>query len=118
MFRLDRVLEASLREDRFTRPPDFDALAFVIHSVATLPSELVLDVLVKTDLEHARQWIAPGVGTLEAVEGGVALRGYVQDVDWVARYLSGLHCSFVVLQPPELKAAIRQHAEALAAATR
>jgi predicted DNA-binding transcriptional regulator YafY len=116
MFRLDRVLEASLREERFTRPAGFDALAFVIHTVATLPSELVLDVLVKTDLETARQWIAPGVGTLEEAEGGVALRGYVQDVDWMARYLSGLHCPFVVVEPPELKEALKRHAAALVAA--
>jgi predicted DNA-binding transcriptional regulator YafY len=116
MFRLDRVLEASLRDERFTRPADFDALAFVIHSVATLPSELVLDVLLKTDLELARQWVAPGVGTLEAVADGVGLRGYVQDVDWMARYLSGLHCSFAVFNPPELKEALKRHASALVAA--
>jgi predicted DNA-binding transcriptional regulator YafY len=116
VFRLDRVLEASLRETRFTRPADFDCLAFVIHSVATLPSELVLDVLVKTSLETARQWILPGVGTLEEVDEGVALRGFVQDVHWMARYLSGLHWPIVVREPPELKEALRQHAAALVAA--
>jgi predicted DNA-binding transcriptional regulator YafY len=116
VFRLDRVLEASLRDARFTRPAGFDCLAFVIHSVATLPSELVLDVLVQTSLEHARQWILPGVGTLEEADGGVALRGYVQDVDWMARYLAGLHWPIVVRQPVELKEALRQHAAALVAA--
>jgi predicted DNA-binding transcriptional regulator YafY len=116
VFRLDRVLEASLRDARFTRPAGFDCLAFVSHSVATLPSELVLDVLVQTSLEHARQWILPGVGTLEEADGGVALRGYVQDVDWMARYLAGLHWPIVVRQPVELKEALRQHAAALVAA--
>jgi predicted DNA-binding transcriptional regulator YafY len=116
MFRLDRVLEASLRDERFTRPANFDALAFVIHSVATLPSELVLDVLLRTDLDLARQWVAPGVGTLEEVEGGVALRGYIQDVDWMARYLSGLHCPFVVVEPSALKEALKLHAASLVAA--
>jgi predicted DNA-binding transcriptional regulator YafY len=116
VFRLDRVLEASLRDETFTRPAGFDCLAFVIHSVATLPSELVLDVLVRTSLENARQWILPGVGVLEEVEDGVALRGYVQDVEWMARYLSGLHWPIVVRQPDELKEALRQHAAALVAA--
>jgi predicted DNA-binding transcriptional regulator YafY len=116
VFRLDRVQEASLRDTTFTRPAGFDCLAFVVHSVATLPSELVLDVLVRTTLENARQWILPGVGVLEADEGGVALRGYVQDVTWMARYLSGLHWPIVVREPVELKAALREHAAALVAA--
>lgn len=118
VFRLDRILEARLRDVRFTRPAGFDSLAFVIHSVATLPSELVLDVLVQTTLETARQWILPGVGTLEEVDGGVALRGYVQDLDWMARYLAGLHWPLVIRQPDELKDAMRRHAAALIAATR
>ena len=81
-----------------------------------MPSELVLDVLVKTSLESARQWILPGVGTLEEVEGGVALRGFVQDVEWMARYLSGLHWPIVIREPAELKAALKRHAAALVAA--
>ena len=116
VFRLDRVLEASLRDDRFSRPAGFDCLAFVIHSVATLPSELSLDVLVQTTLENARQWILPGVGVLEEVDGGVALRGYVQDVEWMARYLSGLHWPIVIREPAALKDALRRHAAALVAA--
>jgi predicted DNA-binding transcriptional regulator YafY len=117
VFRLDRVLEASLRDETFTRPAGFDCLAFVIHSVATLPSDLVLDVLVKTSLDNARQSILPGVGTLHEVPDGVALRGYVQDVDWMARYLAGLHWPIVVREPAELKEALRKHAAALVAAT-
>ena len=117
VFRLDRVQEANLLDARFTRPANFDCLAYVIHSVATLPSELVLDVLVKASLEDARRWILPGVGVLEEDADGVALRGYVQDVEWMARYLSGLHWPIVVREPAELKAAIRQHAAALVSAT-
>jgi predicted DNA-binding transcriptional regulator YafY len=113
MFRLDRVIEARPRDATFVRPTGFDSLAFVIHTVATLPSDLVLDVLVETSLETARQWILAGVGTLEEVEGGVALRGYVQDVDWMARYLAGLHWPFTVIEPPELKVALKRHATAL-----
>lgn len=116
MFRMDRVLEARLLDASFVRPPDFDSLAFVIRTIATMPSELVLDVLVKTDLTTARQWILPGVGTLEEADGGVALRGYVQDVDWMARYLSGLHWPIVIREPAPLKDAMRRHAAALIAA--
>jgi predicted DNA-binding transcriptional regulator YafY len=116
MFRLDRVLEASLLDISFVRPPGFDALAFVVRTIATMPSEYVLDVLVQTDLKTARQSILPGVGTLEEDEGGVALRGYVQDLDWMARYLAGLHWPLVIRQPAALKGVMRQHAAALLAA--
>jgi len=117
MFRLDRIVEASLLDVSFVRPTGFDALAFVIRTIATMPSEHVLDVLIRTNLETARHWILPGVGTLEEAEGGVALRGYVQDLDWMARYLSGLHWPIVIRQPAALKDAIRHHAAALLAAT-
>ena len=113
VFRLDRVLEATLRTDTFTRPAGFDSLAFVVRSVATLPSELVLHVVIRTNMETARQWVLPGVGVLEDVEGGVALTGYVQDVDWMAKYLAGLHWPLTILEPPELKDAMRRHAAAL-----
>jgi predicted DNA-binding transcriptional regulator YafY len=115
VFRLDRVQAASLRDETFTRPDGFDSLAFVIRSVAMLPSELTLDVRIHTSLEQARRWVLPGVGVLESTEQDdvVALRGYVQDVHWMARYLAGLHWPVTILEPPELKAAIRQHAAAL-----
>jgi predicted DNA-binding transcriptional regulator YafY len=117
MFRLDRVIAAELRDARFTRPAGFDSLAFVIRSLATLPRELPLDVLVKTTLEDARQVMLPGAGTLVEEEGGVALRGTVQDPDWMARYLAGLRWPILVRQPAELKEALRRHAAALVAAT-
>jgi len=117
MFRLDRVIAAELREQRFTRPASFDSLAFVLRSLATLPRELPLDVLVRTTLDEARQVMLPGAGTLDEDDGGVALRGTVQDPDWMARYLAGLRWPFVVRQPEELKAALQRHAASLVAAT-
>jgi predicted DNA-binding transcriptional regulator YafY len=117
MFRLDRVVEARLREETFARPDGFDCLAFVIHTLATRPGEFPLDVLVRATLEEARELILPGVGTLAEVDGGVALRGHTQDVEWMARYLAGLPWPIVVRAPNELKAALRRHAAALVAAT-
>jgi predicted DNA-binding transcriptional regulator YafY len=117
LFRLDRVIEAQLRDDRFVRPAGFDCLAFVIRALATLPRELPLDVLVRTSLEEARQIMLPGAGTLDAADGGVVLHGTVQDPDWMARYLAGLPWAFEVREPPQLKDALQRHAAALIAAT-
>ncbi len=116
LFRLDRVVEAQIREESFTRPDGFDCLAYVIRSIALLPGRYDLDVLIRTTLGEARPIILPGVGTLDEDEGGVALRGYTQDVDWMARYLASLPWTFVVRQPTELREALRRHAAAMIAA--
>ncbi|MCC7370619.1 MAG: hypothetical protein IT306_19520 [Chloroflexi bacterium] len=84
--------------------------------MATLPSELTLHVLMRTSLEQARGWVLPGVGVLSEVEGGVTLTGFVQHMDWMARCLAGLHWPIGIVEPPELKTAIKRHAAALVAA--
>jgi predicted DNA-binding transcriptional regulator YafY len=116
VFRLDRVAEAQLRDERFVRPPGFDCLAYVIQSLQTLPRELPLNVLVRATIEEARQRMMPGVGTLEETEGGVVLQGTVQDPDWMAHYLASLPWPFEVREPPALKEALKRHAAALLAA--
>jgi len=118
VFRLDRVVEASLRDERFERPAGFDSLAFVIHTLATMPREMPLDVLVKTTLEEARGVMAPGAGTLEEVEGGIRLYGTVQDPEWMARYLASLRWPFEVREPPALKDALKRLAATLTTAAR
>jgi hypothetical protein len=97
------------------RPPDFDCLAYVIRSIATLPGRYEMDILFQTTLEEAREIMLPGVGPLDEAEGGVVLRGFTQDLDWLARYLAGLPWPFVVRQPAELRDALRRHADALVA---
>jgi predicted DNA-binding transcriptional regulator YafY len=116
VFRLDRVVEASLRDERFVRPAGFDCLAFVIRTLATLPRELPLDVLLRTTLEEARGVMAPGAGVLEEVEGGVRLHGTLQDPEWMARYLARMSWPFVVHEPPALKEALKRLASTLVAA--
>ena len=117
MFRLDRVVEASLRDEKIDRPAGFDRLAFVIHALATLPRELPLDVLIQTTLAEIQgMMMAPGAGTLEEVEGGVKLYGTVQDPEWMARYLASLRWPFVVREPLELKVALKGLAASLEAA--
>jgi len=117
LFRLDGVVEAQIGNETFERPPDFDTLAYVIRSIATMPGRYEMDILIHTTLEEAREVVMPGVGTLEEDESAVALRGYTQDVDWLARYLASLPWSMVVRKPAELRQALRRHAEGLIAAT-
>jgi predicted DNA-binding transcriptional regulator YafY len=114
VFRLDRVLGAELREEQFTRPDDFDSLAYVVHSLASAPGAWAIDVLLETTLETARQRVPAAMATLEPEPGGVALRCHVQQLDWIARFLVGLECPLIVRHPPELRDALRRLAAEIA----
>jgi predicted DNA-binding transcriptional regulator YafY len=108
VFRLDRVLEAELRNETFTRPPDFDSLAYVMRSLANTPATWVIEVLLETTLEEAQQYVPPVIASLEQVPDGVMLRCSVGYLEWIAHFLSGLRCPFIVLQPPELRDELRR----------
>jgi predicted DNA-binding transcriptional regulator YafY len=119
VFRLDRVRDAILEEASFTRPPDFDSLAYVLDSLATAPWGWWVEVLLETTLEDAQQRIPPGNAIITPVAGGVLVRLGVDRLDWLARTLLLLGCPFVVRQPPELRDDLRQlAAEAAAMAER
>ena len=102
-FRLDRVLAVEPRTEAFTRPPDFDSLAYVQRALATMPGTWRVEVLLDTSLEEAQRVIPPQVATLESTPAGVVFRDYAEDLDWIARLLVGLGCPFVVREPPELR---------------
>ncbi len=115
MFRLDRVLAAELRDGTFTLPPDFDSLAYVVRSIATMPGRWAVEVLLELPREEAHRRVPPAYGTLEAVPDGTLFRCRFDDLDGLARYLVGLGCPLVVRQPPELRDALRRLASEIAA---
>ncbi len=114
VFRLDRVIEASPREETFTSPPAFDALDHVERAIARTPGVWQVVVLLKTTLAEARARIPPALATLEETEAGVMMRGYVNELDWMAHLLAGLGCPLVIQEPDELRAALAAHARRLA----
>jgi predicted DNA-binding transcriptional regulator YafY len=114
-FRLDRVLAVEMEEETFTRPADFDAVAHVVHSLASVPYTWPVEALLELPLEEARWRVAPTVATLEETPDGVLLRTRANNLDQAARFLVGLGCGFVVREPPELRAALRRLAAEITA---
>ena len=114
VFRLDRVLWAELRAETFERPTDFDSLDYVVRSLARAPATWSVEVLLETTLEEVRECVPAGMATLDPAEGGVLLRCQVQNLDWLAHFLAGLHVPLVVLRPPELRDALRRLAAYIA----
>ncbi|HEX2623601.1 MAG TPA: YafY family protein [Phototrophicaceae bacterium] len=113
IFRLDRVSEARLLETTFQSPLDFDALQYVLDSIASQPGAWSIEVLLMTTLENARQRIPADIALLEACQDGVILRSWADGLDWMARYLVGLGIPLRVIQPPELREALRQLANGI-----
>ena len=112
LFRLDRVLGAKMLEETFVRPAGLDSSAALLSAVANTPDEewSVEVLLLETRVEDAR-WRLPSIGlVLEETQGGTLLRCSTWSLDWVARVLAGLECSFVVRRPVELKEALERRA--------
>jgi predicted DNA-binding transcriptional regulator YafY len=112
LFRLDRVLDAALLEETFARPAGLDSPGALLNAVANTPGEeWSVEVLLETRVEDV-SWRLPSIGlVLEETRGGTLLRCSTWSLDWVARVLAGLDCSFVVRRPVELREALERRAE-------
>jgi predicted DNA-binding transcriptional regulator YafY len=117
-FRLDRIDDAELRDGVFLRPDEFDPVSFLLDSLAQVPEEWDIEILLQTTLEEARDRIPPALALLEEVEGGVRMRNSVGDLDWLARDLSSLPFAFTVVRPVELRDALARQAELVLANAR
>src|SRR5438270_13581807 len=74
MFRLDRVLALEPREATFPKPLDFDCVAYVLQSLASIQWGWPIEVFLELSLAEARRRVAADLGPLEEADGGVPLR--------------------------------------------
>lgn len=107
-FRLDRVIDVHTLPANFGRPENFDALAHLAHSVATLPRTHAVEVLLHTDLDRARRETFNSMGVFSPEGDAVRLSGQTDDFDWFARELARLPFDFAVLSPPALREAVNR----------
>ena len=112
-FRLDRVVGIDLLDINFTRPDEFDTLAYMNQAIASLPREFPVEVLLKTDMTTAQDQLLDGMGLLTPVAEGVLLRGRTDDLKWYAHHLASLEFRFEVHQPDTLRQAVRELAAQL-----
>ena len=114
LFRLDRVVEAELTDDRFERPAGFDVLADVLRALASVPDTYAVEVRLATTMDAAGDLVPADFAVLEEHPDGVTLRCFTRDLDWMARMLARLPVAFTVVSPPELRPAIQALAARLA----
>lgn len=113
-FRLDRVVSASSSSITFERPADFDALAYLKQSIATIPRAHAVEVLFETDLATAQKWLVPYVGVIECVDEGVLLRAQADNLEWIARELARMPFDFRLISPDGLRGALERESRRLA----
>ena len=113
-FRLDRITQVNEVAAHFDRPEGFDALAYLMQAITTMPRKYAFELLLKTDLATAQKEVFDVLGILEADNNGVIMRGSVEDLDWLARQVAIFSFEFVVQEPDELKAELKKHSEKLA----
>lgn len=90
----------------FTRPPDFDALAFLQRTLALTPARVEVRVPPALTQAQARACVPPALAVLEP-DGETAswLHCWVEQLDWFAAWLIQLGRLLRVETPPELRAA-------------
>jgi len=107
-FRLDRVIAVRALPASFGRPDDFNALAHLARSVATMPRAHAIEVLLHTDLDRARRETFDAIGIFAPDGDGVRLSAQADSLDWFARELGRLSFDFTVLSPAALRDSVRR----------
>jgi predicted DNA-binding transcriptional regulator YafY len=105
-FRIDRIRSVRDTGMLFDRPADFDPLAHLTFSVATIPRTFAVEVLLKTGLEAAQRELPRTIGILEPTAHGALLFAQTDDLTWFARELARLPFEFQIRRPRELRQAL------------
>ena len=115
-FRVDRMSRVALADEAALPPPDgFDAVAEVSRSLARVPWNWEVEVLLDLPVDQAAQRIPATLAELIEADDGTLLRMRVGSLDWMAGVLAGLGCPFSIRRPEELREAVRALGERLAA---
>jgi predicted DNA-binding transcriptional regulator YafY len=115
-FRVDRMTRIEASEDSALAPPaDFDAVAYVSSSLASVPWAWEVEVALDVPAARAAERIPATLGGLTEEGGETILRMRVESLEWMATVLAGLGCGFTIRKPAELAESVRGLAARLSA---
>lgn len=112
VFRLDHIQHLRELSATFT-PQPVDALAAVEQSIAQTPWRWEFAVLAVAPIATLRSRLPATTATFHPQADGVMLRGFADDLEWLAATLAGLRCPLVIVRPDELRDHLRALAERL-----
>jgi predicted DNA-binding transcriptional regulator YafY len=112
-FRVDRISKVAVLRERFRPPEDFDAVAHLIDSLASVPYPLTVEAVLAVDVERARRLVPPTIATVTPHDDGALLRVGADTPRWAAHYLLSLGVPFALVGPEEVRGALRDLAAEL-----
>jgi len=112
-FRVDRVLSVTPGTATYEIPSDLDPVQHVTRSLANVPYEHRVEVVIHAPYEEVSGRVPPSVGTLTREGDGTLLRARADSLDGMAAMLAGLGGRFTVREPRELEDAVRRLAATL-----
>lgn len=115
-FRIDRITAFREASASFVPPADPDVLAVVTRGLSTMPSRYVADVRFPVAMSEVVARVPAAYALFEA-EGDRSIRSRTPADDLVAHacWLVGLGLPFEVIDPPELRTALRDLADEIRA---
>jgi predicted DNA-binding transcriptional regulator YafY len=105
-------------EPALVPPEGFDAVAEVSRSLARVPWNWEVEVLLDVPVDEAAKRIPATLGELIETDAGTLLRMRVGSLDWMAGVLAGLDCPFAIRRPEELRERVRALGERLMVSVR
>lgn len=112
-FRLDRLQQIELLEHKFTRPQHFDTAEHFTQSLYGMPGNLDVQILLHTDKHTAAKSMGSTASMLKPQADGLLLSTRTDSCVYLAQWLSQLPFDFSIIEPSELKQALKQQAERL-----
>jgi predicted DNA-binding transcriptional regulator YafY len=111
-FRVDRMSNPKRTGMWFTHADPPDAAALVAEGISVQVYRYQARILLHVPHEQAAEMVGPAVGVLERKgRNRTLLRTGADEIGWIAGYLAGLDCRFEVLEPDELKEAVKELGE-------
>lgn len=107
-FRPDRIVALAPTGHRFVRTDPPDAAALVAAGTTVAPYDIVVRVRLDTSEAVARSRVPPTVGVVTVAGGATILTTGADDLAPIIGFLAQLDLPFEVLEPPDVRAAVRR----------
>ncbi|MFD5556764.1 helix-turn-helix transcriptional regulator [Streptomyces sp. NPDC127068] len=115
-FRIDRIAATTPRTRRFTTPDGFDPVAHLTSTLAQGPYHWQVEVTIHGPLDEIARRLPRSAVTLTARPARVLMHARADRLDGMAHLLASLEWPFTIHHPDELRQALKDLADLLAAA--
>jgi predicted DNA-binding transcriptional regulator YafY len=113
-FRVDRISEPVLTGSRYRFEDPPDPVALVAEGTGVAPWDIVARVRVQADAATVSRLIPPSQGVVDPIDANTCeVRFAANDLGPLVSGVIRLHWPFEILEPPELRTAVHDHARRL-----